>query len=191
MGRRCKWGSIVSSLQVLWLKDLAPYFSGENTDHIWTSTLAKQFLEFGFGEDGDAEFFGFVVFRAGVGADDDVVGFFADGAGEFAAVLLDEFGGGFAGAVGEAAGEDEGFAGEFLAFDDALFGGWLDAVFVELLDDFLVGRFGEEFGDAGCDLGTDFADFKKLFFGCGGEFIERGEMGGEELAGAFADHADA
>ncbi len=70
----------------------------------------EEFVEFVFGENGDAEFFGFVVFGAGVGADDDVVGFLADGAGDFAAMLLDEFSGGFARAICEAAGEDEGFA---------------------------------------------------------------------------------
>ena len=75
-------------------------------------------------------------------------------------MLLDEFGGSFARAVSEAAGEDEGFAGEFLAFDDALFCGGLDAVFVELPDDFLVLRLGEKFGDAGSDFGADFADFE-------------------------------
>jgi hypothetical protein len=133
----------------------------------------EELIEFVLSEDGDAEFLGFIVFGARVGADDDVVGFLADGAGNFAAVLLDEFGGGFARAVGETAGEDEGFAGEFLALDDALFGGWFDTVLVELFDDLLIGRFGEKFGDAGCDFWADFADFEQLFF-CGrGEFIER------------------
>src|SRR5580704_6580768 len=186
MGRRCKWGSIVSSLQVLWLKDLAPYFSGENTDHIWTSTLAKQFLEFGFGEDGDAEFFGFVVFRAGVGADDDVVGFFADGAGEFAAVLLDEFAGFFAGAIGEAASEDEGFSGELLAFDFALFGGGMHAGFVKLFDELAIRWLGEEFDNGGGNFGADFVHCLKLLFLCGGQLFQRGKLFGKQLARSFA-----
>src|SRR5271168_2541932 len=99
----------------------------------------EKLFEIGFGEDGDAEFFGFVVFGAGVGADDDVVGFFGDGGGEFAAVLLDEFAGFFAGAIGEAASEDEGFAGELLAFDFAFFGGGVDAGFVQPLDELAIG----------------------------------------------------
>jgi hypothetical protein len=41
---------------------------------------AGQLVEFGFCKDGDAEFLGFVIFRSGVGADDDVVRFLADGA---------------------------------------------------------------------------------------------------------------
>src|SRR6202167_6216162 len=82
------------------------FASSKRMRHI--SFGVEEFVEFGFGEDGDVEFFGFVAFGAGVGADDDVVGFFADGGGEFAAMLQDEFAGFFAGAIGKAAGEDEG-----------------------------------------------------------------------------------
>src|SRR5258708_31933378 len=78
---------------------------------------ADELLKLGFGEDGYTEFFGFVVFAARVGADYDVVGFFADGAAELAAVLLHEFAGFFAATAFAGAGEDEGFAGLFLALD--------------------------------------------------------------------------
>src|SRR5258706_12171104 len=84
---------------------------------------SDEFFKFGFGEDGYTEFFGFVVFGARVRADYDVVGFFADGAAELAAVLLDKFAGFFAAAALEGAGEDEGFPGEFLALDFAFLGG--------------------------------------------------------------------
>src|SRR6267142_4949061 len=76
---------------------------------------ADQFFKFGFGEDRHAQFFGLVIFGAGVGTDDDVVGFLADGAAELAAVLLDELAGFFTAAVLESAGEDERFPCEFLA----------------------------------------------------------------------------
>src|SRR5258708_22355848 len=88
---------------------------------------SDEFFKFGFGEDGYTEFFGFVVFGARVRADDDVVGFFADGAAELVAVLLDKFAGFFAAAVFEGAGEDEGFPGEFLALDFAFLGGLADS----------------------------------------------------------------
>ena len=62
----------------------------------------------------------------------------------------------------------EGFAGEFLAFEDALFGGGADTGFVELLDYFLVGRFGEEFGYGGGYFGAYLGYFEELvFFGFG------------------------
>ena len=61
----------------------------------------------GFVEDGDAQGFGFVEFGAGVGADDHVAGFLADGAAGFAAVRGDEGFGFFAAAIRERAGEDE------------------------------------------------------------------------------------
>ena len=73
-------------------------------------------------------------------------------------MLVDEFGGFFAGALGEAAGEDEDLAGEFLAFDFALFDGGAHAGFVELLDNVAIGGLGEKFDDAAGDFGADFAD---------------------------------
>src|SRR5258708_17428644 len=88
---------------------------------------SDEFFKFGFGEDGYTEFFGFVVFGARVRADYDVVGFFADGAAELAAMLLYEFAGFFAAAVLEGAREDEGFSGEFLALDFAFLGGLADS----------------------------------------------------------------
>jgi hypothetical protein len=39
----------------------------------------KQLLEFGFGEDRDAEFFGFVILRSGIGPHNDVVRLLAHG----------------------------------------------------------------------------------------------------------------
>src|SRR6266403_2769196 len=72
---------------------------------------SDEFFKFGFGEDGYTEFFGFVVFGARVRADYDVVGFFADRAAEFAAVLLHEFACFFTATVFEGAGEGEGVAG--------------------------------------------------------------------------------
>jgi hypothetical protein len=74
----------------------------------------------------------------------------------------------FPGTIGQATSEDEGFAGEFLTFHDALFGGWADAGFIELFDYFLVGRFGKEFGDGGGYFRTNFGHFEELILCCSG-----------------------
>src|ERR1700676_4820384 len=88
---------------------------------------ADELLKLGFSKHGDTEFLGLVVFGARVGADDDIVGLFANRSAELAAMLEDEFARFFAAAAFEGAGEDERFSGEFLAFDFALFGGGADA----------------------------------------------------------------
>jgi len=106
-------------------------------------------------------------------------------------VLHYELRGVFAAAVGQGAGEDEGFAGEFLALHHALFGSGADAGFIELLDNFLVGGFGEKFGDGRSHFGADLGYFEELFFRSFRQLIERREAIGEELAGAFAHHANA
>ena len=95
---------------------------------------ANEFFELGFGENGHAEFLGFVVLGAGVGADHNVVGLLADGATEFAAMLLDDFAGFLTAAALEGAGEYEGFSGEFLTFDFAFFGGRANSGGVKFLD---------------------------------------------------------
>jgi hypothetical protein len=77
-------------------------------------------------------------------------------------------GGFFSAAVGQGAGEDERFAGELLAFEDALFGGRAEAGFIELFDYFLVGGFGKEFGYGGGYLRAYLGYFEELvFFGFG------------------------
>ena len=78
--------------------------------------------ESGLVEHGHAERRGFVELRAGFFSGDEVVGFLADRAGDFAAGGLDFFFGGFAGERGQRAGEDEGEAFECGAAD-ALFRG--------------------------------------------------------------------
>src|SRR5713101_4053744 len=111
-------------------------------------TEANEFLEVRFGKDGHGEGFGFLIFRTRFGADDDVIGFLADRAGDFSAVLLDKPLGFFTGAVGEAAGEDKRFPGELLAFHLALFRRGADAGLAKLLHEVAVRGFGEEFSDA-------------------------------------------
>src|ERR1700720_3710719 len=137
---------------------------------------ADELLKFGFGQNRYAEFLGLVVFGAGVGADDDIVGFFADGATELAAMLQDKFGGFFAAAVFEGPGEDEGFPGEFLAFDFTFFGGGTDSRGVKFLDQLAVGRLAEKFDDALADLRANLGDFLQFlrlgFF----QFFERAEI---------------
>src|SRR5258708_34248817 len=108
---------------------------------------SDEFFKFGFGEDGYTEFFGFVVFGARVRADDDVVGFFADGAAELAAVLLDEFACFFTATVFEGSGKDEGFSGEFLALDFAFLGGWAGSRGVQLFGRLSGCGLPEEIGD--------------------------------------------
>jgi hypothetical protein len=53
-----------------------------------TAGSFEEFLEFGFGKGGYTQFLGFIGFGAGIGTNDDIVGFFADRTGDFAAVLL-------------------------------------------------------------------------------------------------------
>src|SRR5208282_3149675 len=71
-----------------------------DTSNPVTSLQPEELLEFGFRQNRHSQFFRLLVFGAGVGADYDVVGFLADGAGNFAAVLEDEFAGFFAAAIG-------------------------------------------------------------------------------------------
>ena len=123
-----------------------------------------------FGEDGNAEGFGFVEFGAGVGADDDVVGLFADRAGGFAAVFEDEALELFARAR-ERAGEDEGFPGEACAARGAARLGEAQTVFFETPQQVAVGFFRKKLGDAGGDAQADFGDFGEPFLGGSGEFI--------------------
>ena len=127
------------------------------------SFCVEEFVEVGFGEDGDAEFFGFVVFGAGIGTDDHVVGFLADGAGNFPAMLLHQFRSFFAGASSEATGENEALPGKLVALHFALFRGGMDTDSVQLFNELAVRGLGEELDNRGCDLGADFMDGLKLF----------------------------
>src|SRR6266481_927380 len=148
---------------------------------------ADELLKLGFGQNRHAKFLGFVVFGAGVGADDDVVGFFADGAAELAAMLLDEFAGFFAAAAFEGAGEDEGFSGEFLALDFAFLGGWADSSGLQLFDQLTIGGLAEEFDNGFADLRAYLGDFFQILgFGVR-QFFQRTEILGEQLSCAFAD----
>src|SRR5260370_736127 len=140
---------------------------------------SDEFFKFGFGEDGYTEFFGFVVFGARVRADDDVVGFFADGAAELAAVLLDKFAGFFAAAVFEGAGEDEGFPGEFLALDFAFLGGWAGSGGVQLFDQLAVGGLAEEFDDGFAVLRASLG----VFFQIVGLGVRQGRGSGKSRRG--------
>src|SRR5271157_1176022 len=115
---------------------------------------ANEFFKFGFGEHGYAEFLRFAVLGAGVGTDDDVVGFLADRTAEFAAMLQHQLAGFFPAAVFERAGEDERFPGKFLAFDFAFFGGGANSRGVESLNQLAVGRFAEKLHNALADLGA-------------------------------------
>src|SRR5580704_13251463 len=72
----------------------------------------KQLFKAGFIEDGHAERLGFVKFRAGITADNDVASFFADGRASFASVGSDELFGLFPGAALKGAGKNETLAGK-------------------------------------------------------------------------------
>ena len=71
-----------------------------------------EFIEFGLGEHGDAEFLSFVQFAAGFVAGDEVVGGFRDAAGGAAAVAGDQRLDFVAGVFFERAGDDQRFAGQ-------------------------------------------------------------------------------
>ena len=73
---------------------------------------AEHGQQFGFANHGDAQRGGFVELAAGGFAGDDVVGFFRDAAGNFAAGVFDQGGGLVAFERGQGAGEHEGFAGD-------------------------------------------------------------------------------
>src|SRR5260221_9679479 len=83
---------------------------------------ADELFKFRFGEDSDAEFLGFVIFGAGVRADDDIVGLLANRTTQLAAMLLDKFARFLAAAAFQCAGEDERFASELLTLDFTLLG---------------------------------------------------------------------
>ena len=80
---------------------------------MFLKNLSKKFVEGRFVEDGDSERLGFGELRTGVGSNDDVVCFLADGRPGFAALLGDERFGLFARAARERAGKHESHSGEF------------------------------------------------------------------------------
>src|SRR4029077_1940680 len=104
---------------------------------------ADELLKLGFGQNRHAQLLGLVVLGAGVGADYNVVGLFANGAAQLAAMLLHEFAGLFAAAAFQRPGEDERFTREFLAFDFTLFGGGAPSRGMKLFDQLAIGGFAE------------------------------------------------
>src|SRR5208337_2825247 len=150
------------------------------------SLQAEELLEFGFGEDGDAEILGFVVFGAGIGADYDVVGFLADGAGNFAAVLEDEFAGFFAAAIGQPAGEDEGLSGELLAFHFTLFRGRAHSLIAQLLDNFAVRGFGEKLRNTSSHLRPHLRHILQFFRLRRSKLVQRRKMLRQQLPCALS-----
>src|SRR4029453_19402827 len=154
--------------------------------------LVEQGGEPGLVQGGDAELGGTGGFGARVGADDDVGGLPGDAGGDPAAAGLDGPGGLVAGEAVEAAGEDEGHAGQGLGqLDPAVAVGLgVDAGLDQAADQVLVAVVGEPGGDAGGDGRADPTDVGQLLLGGGGDRLQGLEAVGEHAGHGPADMAD-
>src|SRR6266581_4136456 len=147
---------------------------------------AKEFFEFGFGEDGHAKFFGFVVLRSGVCSDNYIVGLLADGAGNFPPVLLHDFASLFTASIRETPCEYKTLPGEFLALHNAFFRCRMHARLVQLLDELAIGSLRKKFHDARGDFRPHFRHFLKLLFFRRRQFLQRRKMFRQQLTRPLA-----
>src|SRR5215211_309008 len=148
--------------------------------------------EGGLVQGGDTQLGGPGGLGAGVGADDDVGGLLGDAGGDPAAAVLDGPGGLLAAEAVEAAGEDEGHAGQGLGQvgPGVAVGLGVDAGLDQAADQVLVGLVGEPGGHAGGDGGADPADVGQLLLGGGGDRLQGLEAVGEQGGHGAADVAD-
>ena len=131
--------------------------------------MLRHFSKLGFVDDLYAEFFGLVELAARFSAGENVIGFFADAAGDFSAGGFDFGGRFFAFQRGKCASEHECFSSELPALGAGSGPGLrleIEAGRAQSIDQFAISRLLEPVIEA---LGNNFADVL-----CPGEFIQGG-----------------
>ena len=100
-------------------------------------------------------------------------------------MLLDEFAGFFARAIGKPARKDELLVRKLLTLDLALFRLGMYTYFVQLLDELAIRGLREKFSDGCGNFRADFGNAYELLLVCRGQFFERRKMLREQLPRSF------